>query len=419
MTKSIGSLLAFAVTTSIALANGGGDDDKKNPYQGGSSWKPGAGITLADSEEFKLTLSGYLQVQWQFQALDNLPDTNNFVVRRARTTFAGHVFNKDLMYRLTLDATDSGAGNGPIKDGWAQWTFSKGENGNFGVRVGQSKTYFGLESTGTSSGLYFVERSAATRTFADSRTRGAWIFGSHSENKIRWNAGAQNTDVANGARGILENGEETNNADNELNFVANVSFDPMGDITGGKTNESIKQGDLGDIKDTMGTIGGGIEVGNNRNLGNTQDVDALAININTAWMLGQGITVQGEVFLRSDDPQNAGATEDSTGWYVQGTYTLPKNGNSEIQWGFGLRVNSVNTDNTNAFVNTIGAGGQAFGGLLAGQPGDVTEVTGVVDAFYHGHAAKTQFEYTWQDTNPDTGTSSTNHIIRIMFQVMF
>src|SRR5262249_15350427 len=160
-------------------------------------------------------------------------------------------------------------------------------------------------------------------TFADVRSQGAWVHGSHNENKIRWNAGFQNGEVANGAGGVLERGEETNNADNALNIVANISFDPMGDITGGKNNEALRQGDFGDVKDTMGTVGGGIEIGNNRNLANTQDVDTTQININTAWLLGGGITVQGEIFLRSDDLQSA-PTEDSLGWYAMGTYTMPK-----------------------------------------------------------------------------------------------
>ncbi len=430
MSKSIACVLALAVTSSLALANGGGGggegDKKANPYQSGQvSWKPGSGITLAETDEFTLKLMNQLQVQWAFNALDNAPDTNSFAIRRARTTFSGHAFNKDLTFMLRLDAVDdttattSGGNvtairtNGPVKDAWVQWAVSKSENGTIGVRVGQGKTYHGLEATGTSTGLFFVERSAATRTFSDERSRGAWVHGSHNENAIRWVAGAQNGDVAKGAGGIAEVGEETPNADNELNFVGSVSYDPMGDVTGGKGNEWWRQGDLGDVKDTMGTVGAGIQIGNNRNIANSQDVDSTSINLNTAWALGGGITAQGEVFLRTDNP-DTGPTEDSTGWYVQGTYTLPPSGNGEVQWGMGLRINGISTDNTVNFLN--GTPGLTGG---VGAPGSVTEVSAVVDAFYHGHACKTQMEYTWQDTDPDAGTSSTNHILRIQFQLLF
>jgi hypothetical protein len=411
MTKSIGSLLALAVTTSIALANsgGGGGDDKKNPYQGGSSWKPGAGITLADSDEFKLTLANQLQVQWAFGANDTAPDTNNFTVRRARTTLSGHVFNKDLMYLLRLDAVDTGAN---IKDAWAHWNFSKGESGTLGLRVGQSKTYHGLETTGSSAGLFFVERSAASRTFSDARSRGAWVHGSHNENKLRWCAGAQNGDVANGSAGLVnEVGEEANNSDNELTFVGSVSFDPMGDTTGGKNGEAFKQGDVTmDVKELMGTVGAGVMIGNNTDSITNNDLESTQFNINTAWMFGDGLSAQGEIFIRSDDPA-AGSTADTNGWYAQVTKVLPKSGDSNVQWGFGLRINQINIDDT----ITPAAGAPGLGGAA----GDVLEVSGVLDAFYHGHACKTQIEYTWQDVNPDAGSSDTNHILRIQFQLLF
>ena len=417
MTKTIGSLLALAVTTSIALANGGeGEKKNANAYQdkGGVTWKPGSGITFGGTDEFTLRLYNQLQFQWAYESNEDAPDTNSFDVRRARTTLAGNVFHKDLHFLLRVDHTDDGTGlNGPIKDAWAQWDFLHDENSRIGVRVGQSKTYHGLEATGSSSGLYFVERSIVTRAFSDERSRGAWIFGSHSENKFRWNAGAQNGDVSAGAAGILDAGEETPNPDNELTFVANVAFDPLGDIASGKTNESYKQGNLGDYTETRGTIGAGIMAGNHRDGTNAFDVESTQINVNTAWYFQGGLGLQGEVFLRTDDPDVTGGAEDeSQGFYAQGMYTLEKSGDSDIQWGFGLRYAMITTE-TDAVSGT-----QSF--FAAGIPeGDITEISVVADAFYHGHACKTQFEYTWQELSPDVGTEFTNHIFRIQFQVLF
>jgi hypothetical protein len=426
MSKSIGSLLAVAVTTSIALANGGegekkrGEDPKNgNPYQSGqATWKPGAGITLADTDEFKLTLKGQLQVQWAFQALDSSPDEQSFDIRRARIDLSGHVWSKDLTYKMKLELTDDfdvdlgvprAEQNGTVKDAWAHWRFMKSDDGGIALRAGQSKTYHGLEATGSSTGLYFVERSSASDTFAVTRSRGAWLHGAYMENRLRWNAGAQNGDVASDAV-VAEHGEETSNPDNELTYVANVSWDPIADITGGKSNESWMQGDLGDYKETIGTIGAGVMLGNNRDQTNTFDVESTQFNVNTAWGFGSGITAQGEIFVRSDDP-DVGADEDSSGWYVQACYTLPMTGDSKIQWGFGLRFNMIETDDTLTFLDPSG---------LGGNPGDVSELSAVVDAFYHGHACKTQFEYTLQDVNPDGAIASdTNHILRIQFQLLF
>lgn len=410
MTKlMVHSLLAIAVTASMALANGG-EGEKKNEgglYQGGGSWsfKPGSGITYDGGDTFKLTLKNQLQAQWAYTSNEDQgtadTNTNNFTVRRARTGLSGHVWSKDITFKLMLEAVDAGAaGDGAIKDGWVQWAFMNGDSGSLALRAGQGKSGFGLEATGTSGGLDFVERSMATRTMADVRSRGAWLHGSHSENKFRWNFGAQNGDVSAGAGGVTDVGEEANNSDNEVTYVANVSFDPMGDFVGG-TNEHYKQGDLEGSENLKGTIGAGVMIGNGRAGG--ADVESTNININTAWKT-KGLAVQGEVFIRTDDPA-VGTEEDTTGWYAQGTYTLPKSGNSDLQWGFGVRVAMVETDNTAP--------------ALGGAAGDVTEITGGINAFYHGHACKTQLNYTNQDVSMTGGGSQNNHVIAIQMTLIF
>ena len=418
MSTSIASLLAFAVSTSLALANGGGDEKKGNPYQGGSSWKPGQGLQLADGEDFSLRMSNQLQVGWEFQANETSNDLNSFDVPRARIALTGHAVNKDLTYRVMLDGVDDGtSGGGALKDGWAQWAFSKSEGGSLALRLGQGLSGHGLESTGCEGGLFFVERSTASRQFGQDRTRdtGAWVHGSHSENKLRWVAGAMNDDVASGS-GFSTEG--SSNGETELTYVGSVSFDPMGDMTNGKGNEAFTQGDLEGAKDVKGTIGAGIQLGNNTSTTpDNPDVESQQININTAWMLGNGLTAQGEIFLRTDDT-TGGTSEDTQGWYAQATYTLPKSGDSAIQWGFGARVNMIETDSASTFFTTI-PGLLANGTVPVGNPGDVTELSLVADAFYHGHAAKTQIEYTWQDVSFDGGNDSTNHIIRVQFQLLF
>jgi hypothetical protein len=405
MSKSIASLLTFAVTTSLALANGG-EGDKKNPFQGGSSWKPGQGLQLAQGEDYSLNLAGQLQAGWSYSSVENGDDANSFEIPRARLAFTGHAVSKDLTYRLMLDGTDT---DGALKDGWAQWAFSKSSGGNLSLRMGQGLSGYGLESTSSETGMFFVERSTSSRTFGQDRSRdtGAWVHGNHSENSIRWVVGAINDDVAAGS-GFSAEG--ANNGDNELTYIGALSFDPMGDTTGGKGNESIMQGDLDGAKDVKGTVGIGYQLGNNRadlgGPGPIVDVESNQLNLNTAWMLGNGITVQGEYFMRTDDIDTLGDL-DTDGWYAMGTYTLPKSGDSAIQWGFGARVNMIDTD-----------GGGNVSGLNA-DAGDVTEISLVANAFYHGHAAKTQIELTQQDVSVDGDPDSTNYIVRVQFQILF
>lgn len=419
MTKTFGiGLLAVAATSSMAIA-GGGEGEKKSDnalFQSGPvSMKAGSGITFDAGDEFKLNLKNQLQIQWAYVSVDMGQNVNTFDVRRARTKLSGHVFNKNIQFLLKNDWAD---GPGPaisLKDAWVLWNFVNNEDGVIGARFGQGKSYFGLEATGTSAALDFIERNQSTQSFTDVRSRGVWVHGSHSENQFRWMAGAQNSEVAGDAAGILENGEESFNVDNEVNYVANLSFDPNGDFMGGKTNESFKQSDPDHTQELKGTIGAGVFIGNSRDVTNSFDVETVSWNFHTAWKT-KGWFGLGEVFWRSDDPDVAGGVEeDSVGWAVGGSYTLPKSGDSELQWGFAVRVAMLNTDpstgTTTAFMT---------GTPLGTSAGDVLELTAGVNAFYRGHNAKTQVNYVFQSIEPDAAVGDLdNHIIALQFTLVF
>ena len=414
MTKSICSgLLAFAVLSSVALAQ-----EAAKPAAGGWSVKPGSGIKYDGGDAFSFSMANQLQVHWTFSALDAGTDTANFTVRRARTTFSGHVFDKGLRYKLQLDAADAGSsGDGAIKEGHVTWQFQDGEDCGIGLRFGQGKVLFGLEGTGASSGLFFVERSSASRGFADGYSRGAWLVGSALKNQLRWSVGAMNTDVAGGlGAGYTDRGEEASNSDNEMSYTAMANFDPLGDFNGGKGTEAFKQGDFrSDDKALKGTVGVGIALGNGKDTAGGADVESTSININTAWSV-EGFQVMGEYYMRSDDLQGTTSdTEDSDGWAVSGTYLLPKSGDSSTQWGVGLRFGQVSSDNGDNGTVNYATGLQGLGAV----EGDSTEITVVVDAFYHGHMAKSQIEYTFQDVDFTAGTDPTNHILRVGFQLLF
>ena len=108
--------LAVVMSTTVALAaSGGGEDEKKNQprlLDGLSQdtvvvYVPGEGLTIDGGDAYKLNVQGFLQVKWYFINLENAPDTNSFDVRRARSWFSGHVWNKDLKYALQLEYTAS------------------------------------------------------------------------------------------------------------------------------------------------------------------------------------------------------------------------------------------------------------------------------------------------------------------------
>jgi len=414
MTKSIVTgLLAFAVSSSLVLA-------QDPAAAGGWSAKPGYGIKYDGGDTFTFNLANQLHQQWAYTANEIAPDTNTFTINRARTTMWGNVFHKNVLYVLRLDAVDAGpAGDGNLKDGHVTWNFVNGDS-TIGLRMGQGKVLYGLEGTGSSSGLFFTNRSSAARAFSNNRSRGAWLVGSGAENKLRWSVGAMNGDVAGGlGAGYIDAGEETANSDNELSFTAMVNFDPMGDILGGKGPESWRQGDFRtDDKKLMGTVGLGVAQGNGKSALTGTDVESRSINVNTAWSV-EGFQVMGEFFFRTDDQQGAAADEEEPhAWAISGTYVMPKTGDTGIQWGFGARINAGETD-----VGTTGSGVNFVTGMqgIGGANGEVKEITLVADAFYHAHAAKTQIEYTFQDVDVAGGGAgdATNHIITVAFQLLF
>jgi len=408
MRKSIPyGLLAFAVSTSLLVA------------QEGWSAKAGSGLTYNGGDSFGVNWLNFIQVGWSFANNENAPDTNSFDVPTARTQLRGHAFNKNITYRLQLDLAEGGgtlgedadgdpafASDSILKDAYAQYNFSTSDDGRVGVRLGQGKTMFGLESTGWVHGLWFTDRSSASETFAAARSRGAWLVGSvmEKDKPIRFAVGAMNTDTSPAFAAAVTGGEEASNNDNELSYVAAVNWDIMGDFFGGEqTAEYWRQGDFRSGETELkGTIGAGVALGNSQDVGVSpglqgSDIESTTFNLNTAWTVNN-VNLLGEFFTRTDDAD--GSETDPMGWAVSGGYLLPKSGDSSIQWGLGLRVSMVEADN-----NPVYVGGD-----------DVTEISGVLNAFYHGHACKTQVQYTYQDLDQ---ADQTNHILSVLFQLTF
>lgn len=434
-------LLAIAAAASLLP----GQESK--PAAGGWSSKPGAGLKYDGGDAFGLTVLSRIQVHYTFSANESFgspvitaspgADTSSFNIRRARLSLTGHVFDKNITYAFILDAVDA---TSPIKRAWVQWNFASSETGKIGMRVGQAKTVYGLESAGSSGSLWFVERSSASRAFSDVNSRGAWFNGVMGDNKLRWSAGAMNTEVAGGLGGAgtdsqgnpitghAELGEETANADNELSYVISANFDPLGDFFDGKqTIEAFKHGDWRDEKDASlkGTVGVGVALGNGKTaspatqpVGNRPDIESTSLNVNTAWTVSK-LSLLGEYFMRTDDLQTPGTAdeEEAMGYAVSVGYLLPKSGDSKVQWGLGVRYNYIETDD-----GTPGSGvdfltaAQGIGSDL----GECTELSVVLNAFYHGHACKTQIEYTMQDVEAEVANfDRTNHLVRVAFQLEF
>ena len=398
MSKSITyGLLAFAVSSSLLVAQG------EKPA-GGWSAKAGSGITYDGGDQFGINMLNFVQARWAYTQNERTiadlgKDDNGFDVPRTRTLLRGHAFNKNINYVLQVDYQDDGS-DSIVRDAYVHWNFADG----VGVRMGQGKTQLGLENTGTIRGTMFTERSGASQQFSDgsgvdnARTRGAWLMGTNLDSKLRWSIG-----LING----LGN-EETANDDAELGLVATANFDVLGDYFGAGGREWWQQGDLRDgDRNLKGTIGAGYGLDNTKSTEPStlnRDVETAVINVNTAWSI-QGFQVMGEWFDSSADTDNDATSDDVNGYYLQGTYALGKSGDSGLQWAVGLRYSFVDTtDSTTALITD-----------------EITDISVVVNALYHGHNCKTQLELTKRDNEPEaTGTAdTTDYILGVAFQLVF
>lgn len=381
MSKSITiGLLAFAVSSSLLVAQG------EKPA-GGWSAKAGSGITYDGGDQFGINMLNFVQARWAFGNNENAADTNSFDVPRARTLLRGHAFNKNINYVLQVDYMDDQT-DSIVRDAYVHWNFAEG----VGIRLGQGKTQWGLENTGTIRGTMFTERSAASQLFSlsgtgdNNRSRGAWLMGTNMDSKLRWSIG-------------LINGlgtEEAANDDNELGLVASANYDLLGDYFGGQ-REWWSQGDLRDgDRNLKGTIGVGYGMDNN-NPGPVAgaDVETTGLNVNTAWSV-QGFQVIGEYYDATIEEDTVAGDVGADGYYVQGTYALGKSGDSALRYALGLRY---------SFVDATELGGD-----------EQTDISVVLDALYHGHNCKTQLEVTKRDLD---AADTTDYILGVAFQLVF
>lgn len=408
------SLLAMAAITPFAYANNDGADDLDTislpALQGEAkvTFKPGSGFTVDGGDDYKLNLSNRLQIQWRYANRDKTADQMTFRGRRLRTKLKGHVFSKATRYMVYLEWASAG---GNSLDVFIEQDLWENEEWALTGRAGQMKTLYGKEAAGSSGNLMFVERSLATRTFADTRATGALAQLKGMDDHLFVHFGIFNAGTASGS--AFASGHLTQNADNEPNYTVGGRYEfgeNMGDL-------GYDQGDLSRSEEMQASVHGNIWIGNERGTigGTTSDVDIFSYNVGGALKTG-GISVLAEYFGWNGDPDVSGAStdQDAGGWNVQGTYSADDN------WSFGARVSMVDIDTAASvgatsvgLIGATSAGSTGAGTALVGK-GDVTEFSLGVSRFYNAHKRKLQADITFQSVDPDTGTSQDNIIFRVM-----
>ncbi len=207
----------------------------------------GFSITSAD-KNYSLRLRGLLQVDTRTFLQDGgINNNDSFLIRRARTIFAGSVGKYFDFYLIP----EFGGNSVSIQDAYGVLKFSDG----FQLQAGKFKSPVGLEQLQSDSNAFFTERSLATN-LAPNRDIGFQFQGSFLDKSISYAAG-----IFNGA----PDNENVSNSDfdDEKEFACRVFFHPFK-----KTSIDELQGlglgfggSWGNKGDRSGTAGNGLTTG--------------------------------------------------------------------------------------------------------------------------------------------------------------
>ena len=177
------ALLGFVTPTAPASADGLAGFDK------------GFFLKSADGD-FKLKLGIRVQARYQYDGVDGFGDADDngegaddkssFSIPRARLTFKGNAFGKDLTYKFQ---TDFGKGLVNLKDFFANYKLGDSVQ----VRVGQWKRPFSRQQINSSSKLALVDRAMTDKKFGAGRDIGVALHNGYEKSpEFEWAVGVFN-----------------------------------------------------------------------------------------------------------------------------------------------------------------------------------------------------------------------------------
>jgi len=262
------------------------------------------GLKSSDGK-YSLNVGGRMQFRYTFEDNDedfNRSDKQDLTLRRARVYMGGNIYSKEFHYYVEADCDSFTFG---MRDFYVYWTPIHELN----AKLGYFKVPFNRQRVASSAKLLLQDRSIASEEFDQDRDYGFDIYGKPFEGYMEYHAA-----VFQGA------GEKSikGNTDNELMYVLNARYNPFGkydyyDETDVKYSDKLKA-----------TVGASVVF-------NAKDSDVKLANTNTiAGVVDLGVKYKGlswnnEYFVRTEDPEDAGSSIDSDGFYTQaGFFVLPQ-----------------------------------------------------------------------------------------------
>lgn len=151
------------------------------------------GFYIKDAEDrYRLTLSGYMQFQGNLFESNDIPDSaspvfnaglqgtnrdDTFFIRRARLTFKGHLWTKDLGFALHVGWD---GGRAAMRDAHLDYTWKRWAR----IRMGQYKPPFSMENMESSSTIETIERAAIVSILGMGRRTGVKLYGTVFDGRL-------------------------------------------------------------------------------------------------------------------------------------------------------------------------------------------------------------------------------------------
>jgi len=155
---------------------------------------------VSPDENFKLIIQGRIQSRFTHEILEG-DDKSAFSVPRARLTLKGHIYHKDLKYKLE---TDYGKGVVTPKDFVIDYAIMPK---TLIFRIGQSKRPFSRQQINSSGRLNLVDRAITDKAFGAGRDIGFSFHNNYEKSPtVEWSVGLYN---GTGDKGRLEGKVET------------------------------------------------------------------------------------------------------------------------------------------------------------------------------------------------------------------
>jgi hypothetical protein len=349
---------------------------EKDVYDGGF-------YVRTDDGSFSLKVNGFAQARYTFFEPEHGKSNHNFDVALARLAFSGSVFDPRISYFFQYEASTFGNNNrATMLDWWMKYNFSE----DFAVQAGRFILPYSRQFYTHPGNLLFSDLSAADYAFNLQRAVGAHLGGKLG--RVSYDAV-----VTNSIRALDAGGQQ--NIGDELAYLGRLEFDvlaPYGYLESSPTPASEPQLSVG-VAAAFNPID---EASGFQNVLPGDRTTNVTLDAGFRW---DRFTLQGAGYYRRNNLKAAGRPDsDDWGYYGQlGYYLVPEH------WEIAGRISGVDFNQVNN--PTV--------------LGDVTEYTIGLNYYLYGHNAKIQMDYSFLDNDRFTGTSLSNHQVRVQTQILF